>query len=71
MQKLYFGLEEMKKKDEKRKMEELHQHKGESDDQECGRQCWAFAQDHEARSMERRSADLEERRRGCQAAGPL
>ena len=48
--------------DEKEKMEELHQHKGESDDQECGRQCWAFAQNLKAYSMEgergRRSADL-------------
>ena len=28
-------------------------------------------QDHEAHNMERRSTDLEERRRGCQAVGPL
>ena len=34
--------------------------KGESDDQEYGRQCWAFALNHEAHSMERRSTDPEE-----------
>ena len=38
-----FCLEKMKQEDEKRKMEELHQQKSESNDQECGRQCWAFA----------------------------
>ena len=30
-----------------------------------------LAQDHEARSMERRSADLGKRRGGCQAVGPM
>ena len=44
--------------------------KGESDDQECRRQCWASAQIHEAHNMEMRSADPAERRRGCQVAGP-
>ena len=34
--------------------------KGGSDDQECGRQCWALAQDHVAHRLERRSADLGE-----------
>ena len=38
--------------------------KTKQNDQECGRQCWVSAQDHEARSMERRSADLGKRRRG-------
>ena len=42
-----------------------------SDDQECGRQCWALALDHEARSVERRSTDLVERRRGRQAVGTV
>ena len=38
-------LEEMKKRDDKGKMEELHQHKaqGGAIDEECGRQCWASA----------------------------
>ena len=44
--------------------------KGESYDQEFGRQCWASAQIHEAHSMEV-STDLQERRRECQAVGPL
>ena len=48
------------KKDEKRKMEQVHQQKGKSDDQECGRPCWTFAQHHEAHSIERWSTDLEE-----------
>ena len=45
--------------------------KGESDDQECGRQRWAFPQIHEPYSMERRSTDLEERKKrmpGCWTA---
>ena len=45
--------------------------KSEPGDQECGRQCWALAQDHEAHGMERRSADLGERSRECQAVGPM
>ena len=64
MQKWYEWLEKMKK-DAKKKMEGNSSTQRESDDQKCGRQCWAFAQNHEAHSMERRSPDLEERRRGC------
>ena len=52
-----------KLEDERRKIGELHQQKGDSNDQECGRQ--------EARNMERRSTDLEKRRRGFQDVGPL
>ena len=64
-------------KNEKRKMTDerwkkdgrIASTKGESNDQECGRWRRSFAQDHEAHSMERRSADLEERRRGRKAFG--
>ena len=42
MQKWYEWLEEMKKKDEKEKMEGMHQHKVVP---ECGRKCWTLAQD--------------------------
>ena len=31
------------------------------DEKECGRQCWAPAQDHEARSVERRGAQILEK----------
>ena len=51
MQKWYAWLEKMIKEDEKTKMEEMHQ--------ECERQSWGSAQDHEAHSMERSSADPE------------
>ena len=47
-------------------MEGMHQHKVAQMNQECGRQCWAFAQNHEANTMEERSTDLGERRRGCE-----
>ena len=62
----YVWLEEMRKENEKRKGGRIASAKGESDDQECGRECWV-----EAHSMERRSTDLEERRRGRQAVVPL
>ena len=42
MQKWYEWLEEMKKKDEKEKMEGMYQHKVVP---ECGRKCWTLAQD--------------------------
>ena len=32
--------------------------KGESDDQECGRQCWASAQNHEAHNIWRGGAQI-------------
>ena len=42
MQTWYVWLEKMKKEDDGRNAST----KGESDDQECGRQCWASAQIH-------------------------
>ena len=44
--------------------------KSESDDQECGRWCWAPAQNHEAYNMGKAQI-LKTGRRGCQAVGPL
>ena len=40
-----------------RKIEELHQTKGDANDYECGGKCWTLAQNHEAHSMERWSTD--------------
>ena len=51
--------------------EDMHQQKVAQIDSECGSKCWTFAQNHKAHSTERRSADLGERRRGCQVAGLL
>ena len=57
MQKFYVWLEKMKKEHGKRKIEEFH-HK-------------MVNQMIKTHSMATRSADPEERRRRCQAAGPL
>ena len=53
MQKWYTWLEKMKKKDDKEKMKEIHQHGANA--QECGRQCGSLAQNLQAYSMEHRS----------------
>ena len=37
--------------------------KGGANDQECGRQCWAFAQTHEANTMEDRITDPGEKKK--------
>ena len=50
-------LEEMKK-DEKDKMEEMHQHKGVANVQECGGKCRSLAQNFKTHSMVERCADL-------------
>ena len=60
MQKWYDWLEDMKKKDEKEKDGEDASAKGGANDQECGRQCWAFAPNHEANAMVERNTDLGE-----------
>ena len=57
----------MKKKDEEEKMEEMRQLKV----AQMIKSAEDSAQNHEAHSMERRSADSKKRRRGCQAVGPL
>ena len=62
MQKWCDWLEDMKKNGE----EKYGSEKGGANDQECGRQCWGFAQNHEANTMEERSTDLGERREGCE-----
>ena len=71
VQKWYYWLEEMKKKGEKEKMEEMHQHKVAQMIKSAEGSAGLSAQDHEAYSMERRNTDPEEGRRGCQAVGPL
>ena len=43
MQKWYVWLEEMKKKDERKRIEELHQQKVNQMMKECGSQCWNAA----------------------------
>ena len=43
--------------------------KSELNDSECGWSCGAFAQDHKANGMKRRSADLEGGGRRCRADG--
>ena len=52
MHECYNRLEEMKKKDEKGKMEEMHQHKGGANEEECGGKCGSLAQNLNAYSME-------------------
>ena len=59
-------MEEMKKKDEKEKMEANASAQGGANDSERGRRCWAFEQNHEANTMEEWSTDPGERRRGCE-----
>ena len=59
MQKWYNWLEEMKKKDEKEKMEEMHKRKMAQMIKKCGRKRGTLAQDLQAYGMER-SADLGE-----------
>ena len=58
VQKWYNWLEDMKKKDEKEKMKELHQHKMAHMIKSVEGSAWAFAQHHEANTMEGRSADF-------------
>ena len=55
---------------EKRKMVEMHQQKV-AQMIRVQEKCWSLAQNHEACSMERRSTDPEERRRGCEVVRPL
>ena len=69
MQKWHDWLGEMNKKDDRKKMEELQQLRVSPMIKSADGSAGALAQDHEARTMERRSA--EERRRECQAFGPL
>ena len=64
MQKWYVWLVKMKKEDEKRKMEELHQQKV---NQVIKRTEGSAGLLHKVT----KPTDLEERRRGCQAVGPL
>ena len=58
MQKWFSCLEEMKKKDEKEKMEEIHQQKVAQKIKKCGGKRWSLAQNLKACSMEERSADF-------------
>ena len=44
MQKWCEWLEKMKKEDEKKKMEEMHQQKGDANDEDCGGKCGTLAQ---------------------------
>ena len=71
IQKWNIWLERMKKEDDKRKMEELHQQKVSQMIKSAEGWCCTPARDDEAHSMESRSTDPEERRRGRQAVGPL
>ena len=61
MQKWYKWLEETKKRDEKEKMEEMHQHKVAQMIKSAEGSAGLFAQNHEAHSMEGRSTDPGER----------
>ena len=61
----------VKKEDDKIKMEEMHQQWVNQMIKSVEGSAGLLAQDHEARSMERRIAVLGERKRGCQAVGPL
>ena len=71
MQKWYEWLEDMKKKDEKEKMEEMHRKKVEQMIKSAEGSAGLFAQNHEANTHEERSTDLGERRRGCEIIRPL
>ena len=65
--KMVCSFGKMKKEDEKRKMEELHQQRVNQMIKSAEGSAGLFAQNHEAVNMERRIAGLEERRGGCQA----
>ena len=69
VQKWYDWLEEMKKKDEAQKVGRSAPKRRQSNDQECGRQCGAFAQDYQAHGMERRSAFLKKHEEDARSMG--
>ena len=66
--KWYAWLEKMKKEDEKRKMEEMHQQRANQMIKSAEGLLYKITK---PRAWRRRSGDLEERRRGRKAFGPL
>ena len=63
--------EKEKKEDEKKKMEDMHQQKATQMNKSAEGSAGLFHKNHEAFFMERRSTDLQERRRRCKVVGPL
>ena len=64
-------LEERKKKGDKEKIEKLYQQKVSQMIKSAEDSAGLFVKVTKRKMLERRSTDLEERRRRCQAVGPL
>ena len=72
MQKWYEWLEYVKRKDEKKKMEEMHQHRVEQMIQSAEESAGLLHKIRKkADALDGRSTDLGERRRRCKVFGPL
>ena len=71
MQKWYEWLEYVKKKDEKKKVEEMHQQKVEQMIKSAEGSAGHLHRNHEANTMEGRSTDFGKGRGGCEVMRPL